>query len=404
MKSQEKNNGLNDLSIDRIQLLANVSLKQKDVNKIIEYNNKRYLIDTETGEVFEIFVDKSSTNRERPWRRYKIANQDLETCYNLLYKFTDDDSYFKRALRLHFCSKCFTVDVFSDKFDNNKEITKITHAQFCKQRLCPTCNFRRSMKIRSNMSKILDAMQLSETKYTFLLLTLTVRNCTSDNLCSTLDDMFDAFHRFMKYRDIKNAVAGWYRALEITHNVDKYVYKYSRNKLGKKIKVPLYDDAGHKIVNESYDTYHPHFHIILAVRESYFHNNYITQKDFLRFWQKAMRDDTITQVDVRKVKVDNNKDIFKAVCEAAKYTVKSVDYVNLLDLRMSCHSVFTLDKALYYRRLVAFGGIMKELHKSLNLDDEVDGDLLLIDDDTNEDFLREFNVFWNVGYNQYIIY
>ncbi|MFD6210837.1 hypothetical protein [Peribacillus sp. NPDC060253] len=37
-------------------------------------------------------------------------------------------------------------------------------------------------------------------------------------------------------------------------------------------------------------------------------------------------------------------------------------------------------RALTYKRLISYGGLMKEIHKALNLDDVENGGLILIDD------------------------
>ena len=95
--------------------------------------------------------------------------------------------------------------------------------------------------------------------------------------------------------------------------------------------------------------------------------------------------------------------IISAVCEVAKYTVKSGDYVLPWDWDMSCKSVEVLDKALANRRLVAYGGIMKDWHKKLNLDDEIDGNLIEDSETPNGEVIREVCAFWNVGYQQYLI-
>ena len=66
-------------------------------------------------------------------------------------------------------------------------------------------------------------------------------------------------------------------------------------------------------------------------------------------------------------------------------------------------SVEVLDKVLTNRRLVAFGGVMKEWHKKLNLDDEIDGNLIEDGETSNGEIIGEVCAFWNVGYQQYII-
>lgn len=100
------------------------------------------------------------------------------------------------------------------------------------------------------------------------------------------------------------------------------------------------------------------------------------------------------QVDVRKVKAKAEKgkdsnDIIGAVCETTKYTVKNEDYILPNNWQLTLESVATLDKALANRRLVAFGGVMKEWHKKLNLDDEIDGKLIEEGEDINGELIKE---------------
>lgn len=46
-------------------------------------------------------------------------------------------------------------------------------------------------------------------------------------------------------------------------------------------------------------------------------------------------------------------------------------------------TVKDLDKAMAYKRLISYGGFLKEIHKALYLED-VEGDLIHIDDDKDE--------------------
>ena len=79
----------------------------------------------------------------------------------------------------------------------------------------------------------------------------------------------------------------------------------------------------------------------------------------------------------------------RAVCETTKYTVKNEDYILSNNWQLTLESVATLDKALANRRLVAFGGVMKEWHKKLNLDDEIDGKLIEEGEDINRELIKE---------------
>lgn len=385
---------------------------QQEKIKTIEKDGKTYILETETGQLLEILSDKSSSGRERPWRTHKIANQDAEKCYRLLADKHQSDYYLRKADRLNSCGCHLDFNVYSDG------TKKIKNAESCRVRLCPLCSWRRSIKIQAHTRKILEHMQADETQYRYIMLTLTVPNCKSSELSATLDNMLKAWDRLQKYKKYKSAVVGWYRGLEITHNVSKYRYTYKQIN-GKSRRVYLCDDYGNRILNSSYDTYHPHFHVILAVPPSYFGKNYIKQPEWLAMWRKATRDDSITQVDVRNIGVkpagqalsDTSAtsaapefDIISAVCEVAKYTVKSADYIMPTSWEMSCRAVETLDSAIDSRRLVAYGGILKDWHKRLNLDDEIDGDLIGdVQTPDGVECIGELSAFWHVGYQQYLI-
>lgn len=94
----------------------------------------------------------------------------------------------------------------------------------------------------------------------------------------------------MKYREVKAAVHGWYRGIEITHNLD-------RN-------------------SPEFDTFHPHVHVVLVVKPSYFTSKYyLSQARWTELWKRATGIDYTPIVDVRKIKGDTAK----AVAEATKY-------------------------------------------------------------------------------------
>jgi plasmid rolling circle replication initiator protein Rep len=75
---------------------------------------------------------------------------------------------------------------------------------------------------------------------------------------------------------------------------------------------------------------HPHYHVLLQVSESYFAGHYyISRERWLQMWQKAMKDDRITQVDVRAVKPGDTK----AIVELTKYELKASKFADLSQLK-----------------------------------------------------------------------
>ncbi len=250
---------------------------------------------------------------------------------------------------------CGTFLEFRQPVSDNDKKWRLHSANFCRDRLCPLCSMRRTYKIFGQISQI---MNVIEDKYAFIFLTLTVPNCDAETLYKTLNNMQEGFRKFIKYKQIKRAVKGNFKSFEITRN-------------------------------KKNGTYHPHIHDILAVNKNYFNSrDYIKRDDWLKMWQKAMKNPSITQVDVRKCKSKGNKEgeaaaksLRSAVAEVAKYSVKSVDYLIPNDPVLTDDIVFTLSAALNGKRLCSFSGVFEEGRKKLKLDDFENGDLIHIDNE-----------------------
>ena len=94
-----------------------------------------------------------------------------------------------------------------------------------------------------------------------------------------------------------------------------------------------------------------------------------------------------------------------AALEAAKYTTKDSEYIDRkLDEQEGARIVVDYTKALHKRRLVAFGGCMKEIAAQLGADRD-DGDLVHVDDDGVRDDLAELieDYGWHFGAGDYIL-
>ncbi|MCG1026295.1 protein rep [Dehalobacter sp.] len=283
--------------------------------------------------------------------------------------------YFSKSNRVKNCGSFLD---FKRYHDNTLKLDK---ANFCKVRLCPLCSWRRSLKIFGQVSKIMDKIT-EENNYDFLFLTLTTKNCKGDDLSITIDKLMKAFKEMQRDKVYKNSILGYFRSLEVTHNLN--------------------------IKSKSYDTYHPHFHCILVVRNSYFKKEYISQQVWTNLWQKCLDVDYTPIVHITRFKDQGTESLKKAIAESAKYTVKDNDYIVIdsldeVDEVLTDKAVNVLDNALLNRRLTAYGGILKKIHKELNLDDPVDGDLINTDNDNlrnDLDYVIE-RYCWNVGYKQY---
>lgn len=240
------------------------------------------------------------------------------------------------------------------------ERARLDHANFCRDRLCPMCNWRRSLKTFSQISRVMDHLEPQGYRYVFL--TLTVRNCAGDQLRDTITSMLGGWRKLSMRRGLMYGrgapIVGAIRTLEVTYNA-------------------------------SAQTYHPHLHVILAVRPAYFggHGSYISQARWCQYWQEACGLDytPVCYVETVKPRVggDDGRDFGAAVAEISKYAVKSTDWY----LRVGAERVEVvrwLHHGLSGRRLVSMSGVFGAARRQLALDDADDGDLV----HTGEDNIR----------------
>ena len=258
------------------------------------------------------------------------------------------------------------------QFIENKErdVSKWLRANTCKWRFCPMCAMRKSYRDALKISTVMAWMK-DEHKKAFIMLTLTTPNVKAEDLPATIDRLNKGWHKLFKRNDIADrANHGFARKLEITYDGEKTITRDMWEGKGKhkgKPRAEYFTRLGLKIgdANPNYDTYHPHFHALVAVNKSYFTSrDYISHAKWLRYWQESMQDPSITQVDVRRMKNDD-------VRELAKYAAKDEDYT------VDKHVFDTFYKALKGRQYQTFSGLFaagnkkfkaKELEKYITPD------------------------------------
>ena len=309
-------------------------------------------------------IDKSSRGRERPWRVYKQLSQFLAEAYSDL----EWESLTRRV------ETCASYLLFLECTQSRKHPKKLKRANFCKDRLCTTCQWRKSMRQYQTSLKLGKIALERHPTLKLVFLTLTVPNVALRDLSGAIDGLFKSWQRLTQRKEVKFAVRGYIRTLEVTYNHER-------------------------------DDWHPHIHAVLAVPSRYFKTGlYITQQRWLKLWQEATRMPQITQVDVRTIKTKRKgvDPLEVGFAEASKYGVKpwstksrvSVKrllkelYVDREDLKGHAWLRLTREKtaevveqlrgALEHRRLVQTGGIFREIKRELNLKDGEDKDADLV--------------------------
>ena len=313
-------------------------------NLSIADNGAEVNIETITG-TGEILEDTSATGRKRPWSKHKMSNQKLVKLFEVAREI--DETVLSDS-RLRSLSQCADTVLFMQDAEGNR---KLKSANFCRVRVCPMCNWRRSLKLFSQVSAITDAI-LAEKKARFIFLTLTVRNVEGHELRATLDNMNRAWtyitsknRTFAPAMRLKKNLLGYMKAEEITYN-------------------------------EKENTFHPHIHAILEVRPSYFDSEgYLTKSKWIALWRSAMKVDYDPVVDVRTIK----NSTAKAVAEVAKYPVKLDKVLEIEKKEVAALALIQLYRAIFKRRLVTFGGDFRDYKRKLALDDVESGDLVHVE-------------------------
>lgn len=243
----------------------------------------------------------------------------------------------------------------------NKEMSvkRLHKTDACGNRFCPICTWKTAKKDAIKISIMMDAVKEIEDKE-FLFLTLTAPNVSAEELPDEIDRFNAGVNRLFQRRNVKRVVKGYIRKLEVTTDQEKLITEelYKRKK-------DYYDYRGLKVndPNPTYNTFHPHMHIIVVVNKSYFGNrDAISKAEWLEMWRGCMKDNSITQVDAKKVR-STELGNSKAVLEIAKYSAKGQDLYH-------SEKVFdTFYRALKRRQLIVYSGIMKDYVKKFKIGD-----------------------------------
>lgn len=328
---------------------------------------------------------KTGAKKQRPWRAKKMANELLATAYDEIDK--------AKAIRLRECAKILSFRLYENG------VKTLDSMNSCRVRLCPMCSWRRSLKNFYNNLKVAEWLAENDPGE-WLHLTLTIKNVGADDLNTTIDTLMYAFKKFMMIKEVKKAVKGFYRGLEVTHDCLKIITKEDFAKRGKYLK-----SLGFKVgdSNPTFDTYHPHFHVLLHVNKSYFKSrDYMSAEKWAKAWQQALQTDYIPSVKVQRLK-DYGSGIKGAIAEVSKYATKSSDVLCVDDWDLTVETVRVLDKALANRRLIAYGGSCLKAQKALKLEDADNGDLVNVGQNKELEGLNYeiINYAWHTGYSEY---
>lgn len=229
---------------------------------------------------------------------------------------------------------CGNYVVMQETADRQRQRVELGY--YCKQRLCPCCAWRRSVKDAQTIAAISAAAAAD--KMIMIMVTLTVPNVRGCDLAETIRHINQSFARLRKQKACAALLANTIRKIEVTYN-------------------------------RQMETYHPHLHILCYVPSTYWtRGNYCSHDTLLDGWRQATGQAQITQVDVRRCRDYGDTD---AIRELAKYNAKASDY---------CSSQQVMDDlyiGLKNTQLISFGGKMREYKRDYDagrLDEYIERD------------------------------
>ena len=225
---------------------------------------------------------------------------------------------------------------------------RLSSANFCRDRFCEMCNWRRARKYAIENFKLLKYIQQQQ-KVRYIFATFTIKNPLVSELKSYVKLFNQAWKRMTSSKRWRNSILGYIKAIEIPFQ------KSDKNYINL------------------------HAHCLLIVSTSYFRKDYdlyITQQEFRDMWRKALRANYNPSVDIRIIKPNKNRneddEIASVVAETTKYPLKSID-LHVIDWR----TFKELTQQVKNMRFISYGGIARLYRYELfGTDDFDDTDLI----------------------------
>jgi plasmid rolling circle replication initiator protein Rep len=281
----------------------------------------------------------------KDFTEYKLRASDMAEL------FVKSELLKDRAVKLKACGTTIGLS-----YNEETEAYSVAAANFCRQRLCPACQKRRSLRTYSTISRVYELAE--KAGYRFLHLVLTVPNCSGTDLSNTIDKLYKLssflfrkntdihiramLHKTPELEDLREKIAksfrGVFRALEVTWREG--------------------------VLPGDPNAFHPHLHCLVAVRKSYFTSrDYISHSQIQRVWA------ALTGIENVQLYISKVTDSSQSIAEVSKYCVKPINTAPPIDVLEILHT------ALHSRRMTQSYGIFKEWLQSfgaVDLEEVVD--------------------------------
>lgn len=197
--------------------------------------------------------------------------------------------------------------------------------QRCRQALCPTCQRNKAFRVSKEIEGCVRIMQENAPGLRLLFLTLTVPSCEAEDLKKEVAALPKCVTKLIHTPELKPYVVGYFRTIEAGYNRETKLF-------------------------------HPHLHVLLAVRASFYSKGYLSHQRFLELWQRITGRREITQVKIKPVKPNPqmNTSLALEAAETARYMLKAI-----LPDEWTPESLATRCNAFHKRRQYEFLGDFK---------------------------------------------
>lgn len=257
------------------------------------------------------------SEQDKPWDKHR-ANSDVVGQYYAQSEFS------RYSERIADCAQFLDFRLIPHSKEGDYKL-KLSSARFCHVRHCVVCAWRRSLMWKAKAYKILPQLLIDYPKARWLFVTLTVKNCEITNLRETLVWMNKSFKRLSELKAFP--ADGYIKTVEVTRG-----------------KTPV-------------GSAHPHFHILMMVKPSYFTHGYLSQAKWVEMWQKSLRIDYKPILDVQALKPQDS--LIGLLAEVIKYSVKESD------LTADREWFLELTRQLHRTKAIAVGGILRDYFREL---------------------------------------
>ena len=251
--------------------------------------------------------------------------------------FLDDDCLRDRGIKMRECGHWLIFDRAGmdsappPAAAETAPAYHFTRSNFCRQRLCPVCQWRRSRLIFAQLTDVWQ--NLKDQGYEVLHVVLTVRNVRGCHLRDEITRMYAAYS-FMSHHPFLIGWKGSLRFLEVSYNMND-------------------------------KTYHPHLHVLVAVKPSYFKSRYYVSVDLLTMlWRAALHINYDPVVHIKKCDP-------RGILEVSKYCVKPFDF-SAVDPAETLGIYRCFDVVLHGRRLIQSYGVIRQTIADCKLSDTLD--------------------------------